>query len=94
MTAAVGNAYRSGDSCLKYTVINNDDERSVEWESSFCGQVALQPILTTGNMQVTTQWNGEVVSSGNCYTERDVSDRDKQTNRTRGTMAPAPGPDP
>jgi len=51
---------RSGDSCVKYTVINNDDERSVEWESSFCGQV-------------TTQWNGEVVSSGNCYTERDVS---------------------
>jgi len=50
---------RSGDSCVKYTVINNDDERSVEWESSFCGQV-------------TTQWNGEVVSSGNCYTERDV----------------------
>ena len=30
---------RAGDACITYTVLNNDDERSVEIETKFCGQV-------------------------------------------------------
>ena len=32
---------RAGDACITYTVLNNDDERTVQIESKFCGQVEL-----------------------------------------------------
>jgi len=56
---------RAGDACITYTVLNNDDERSVEIETKFCGQVQ-------------KMWDGEVVTSGRCYTEYGVDAQDHQ----------------
>jgi len=50
---------RAGDACITYTVFNNDDERTVEIETQFCGQVQ-------------RMWDGAVVTNGRCYTEYDV----------------------
>ena len=38
---------RAGDACITYTVLNNDDEGTVEIESKFCGQVDL-PYFSSG----------------------------------------------
>jgi len=50
---------RAGDACITYTVLNNDDEGTVEIESKFCGQVQ-------------RMWDGAVVTNGRCYTEYGV----------------------
>ena len=69
---------RAGDACITYTVLNNDDERSVEIETKFCGQVhSRRDICKQSNnktFQVQKMWDGEVVTSGRCYTEYGVSE--------------------
>ena len=68
---------RAGDACITYTVLNNDDEGTVEIESKFCGQVDL-PYFPSGEanepyLQVQRMWDGAVVTNGRCYTEYGVS---------------------
>ena len=41
--------------CIKYTVMNRNKDRTVVWESSFCGQ--------------GTNWNQETISRNRCFTD-------------------------
>ena len=51
---------RAGDACITYTVLNNDDEGTVEIESKFCGQVQLpdfsQIMLTNSQGAKNVGW--------------------------------------
>ena len=47
--------------CLKYTVTNRNKDRTVAWESHFCGE--------------GVEWDGNVISSRTCYSEQNVNNR-------------------
>ena len=67
---------RAGDACITYTVLNNDNEQTVEIESKFCGQVKLPhfPFKEISHFcKVQKMWDGAVVTNGRCYTEYGVS---------------------
>merc|ERR1719500_496764 len=53
---------RAGEKCIKYTVMDRNKEKTVKWESSFCGQ--------------GTNWDGETISRNRCFTENQVEGYD------------------
>ena len=46
---------------MKYTVINRNKDRTIAWESHFCGE--------------GIQWDGDVISGRACYSELNVNSR-------------------
>ena len=53
---------RAGGTCVKYTVTNRNKDRTVAWESHFCGE--------------GIKWDGTVISGSKCYEENNVVGRD------------------
>ena len=50
---------RGGGMCTKYTVTDRNKERTVRWESHFCGQ--------------GIKWDGDGVSRGRCFSEKNIA---------------------
>ena len=53
---------RAGGMCIKCTVMNRNKDRTVAWESSFCGQ--------------GTNWKGETISTTRCFTDNQGEGQD------------------
>ena len=47
--------------CVKYTVTNRNKDRTIAWESHFCGE--------------GITWDGSVISGRACYSEQNVNNR-------------------
>ena len=52
---------RAGGMCVKYTVTNRNKDRTIAWESHFCGE--------------GITWDGSVISGRACYSEQNVNNR-------------------